>query len=336
MAALDGGVLICDASGTVLHHDAKAAQIWRTVGNAGGTGRSDGSAPVDSVLDVVDEELLAEVFEAVEEQRASGTDRPAVEFVTAARADQLMRITVRPVPDGTGDRYLVQCRPVRRWNEVEVKRQQVLQTLSEGMRDPLASVRAAIETMLQYPSMEGDVAQQFKKIIRDQSVALSEHLDDTLEAYARLYRSTWPLDEMTSHDLLALMRRELADTLEADVDAATAGENQPEPTLRLRIDPYMLRQAIAFLARRIVNATQSARLTLRLRSIRQFAVLDLGARGPTVTPERLRQWQAETLPLGDTIITMTLREIIEHHDGEIWARTDEEWSGVRVMLPTVE
>lgn len=332
MDALEGGVVVCDATGAVLQHDEEAAQIWRAVTPTSGTREA---PAVESILDVVDEHLLADVFESVEDRAQEKADAPEVEFITAARPDQLLRITVRPVP-GTGgeSRYLLQCQPVRRWNEVEVKRHRLLQALSEGMRDPLASVRAAIETMIQYPSMDDEVAEQFKQIIRNQSVALSEHLDDTLDAYAQFYRSTWPLDEMTSHDVLALIHRELADTLEGPVDIETALEAPADPARRLRIDPYMLRQALAFLAERIVNATQCTELALTLRAIRHFAVLDLDWRGATVTPERLSQWQAETLPLGDTIITMTLREIIEHHDGEIWARTEEEHPGVRVMLPT--
>lgn len=334
MAALDGGVVICDATGTVLRHDDAAAQIWHA-----SVPRRDGAdAPaVESVLDVVDEHLLADVFASVDGRAEQDEDPSEVEFITAPRPDQLLRITVRPVPsDDAKRRYLLQLRPVRRWTEVELKRHRLLQALSEGMRDPLASVRAAIETMIQYPSMDDEVAEQFKQIIRDQSVALSEHLDDALDAYARFYRSTWPLDEMTSRDVLTLMHRELADTLEASVEVETALDGPAETTaLRLRIDPYMLRQALAFLAERIVNATQCAELSLTLRAIRHFAVLDLDWQGATVTAERLSQWQDETLPLGDTIISMTLRDIIEHHDGEIWTRAETEHPGVRVMLPAV-
>jgi len=226
---------------------------------------------------------------------------------------------------------------MEQWSDADASRHRLLQELAEGMRDPLASVRAAIETMTEYPDMEEAVAAQFKRIILEQTVVLSQRLEQALDTYASVYRSQWPLDEMAGEDLLAMLHVRLDDVLDVPVESVLVGdEGGDRELMRVRADTHALSEAIVFLGQRIVNAAQCDHITLRIQRVRRFIALDLAWEGgATVSRERLRKWETETLNLGDTIISMTLREIIDRHDAEVWTQEGEDGQlpRIRLMLP---
>ena len=333
----DAGVLICDREGRIVMHNAQAAAVLGTVAVEA---VEEQAPPLDdtSIFAHIDRRLLVNAFEEVEREAEAGVMRPRVVFATALHPERLIRVKVLRVPDAAGraDRFVVHLRPMNPWEEADASRHRLLQELAESMRDPLASARAAIETMTEYPDMDEAVAAQFKQIILEQTVALSERLDEALDAYTTIYRARWPLDEIAGSDLLAMLHVRLDSVLAVPVDTVLIEDaSARHGLLRVRVDTYALSEAIEFLARRIANATQCSGLTLQLQPVRRFVALDLAWKGGIVSRERLEKWKAETLSLGDTIISMTLREIVDRHDAEIWMQEgdDGQATRIRLMLP---
>lgn len=297
--------------------------------------RRDRAAAVDgsperlgSLFERIDRRQLANAFDEVERRVAAGADAPHVVFVTAPRPDRLVRVKVLQVPGSSSPAcYVIHLRPAERWSDTDAARHRLLRELAEGLRDPLASVRAAIETITEYPDMDAAVAAQFERIILDQTVALNQRLEEALDAYARVYRARWPLDEMAGRDLLAMLHARLERALDVPVEARPDADKQG--LMRVRIDAHVLPEAVLFLARRIINAAQCDRLVVGLQPVRRFVAVDLMWDGRSVSQNRLDQWEAEAFNLGDTVISMTLRETVDHHDAEIWAQDGR----VRLVLP---
>lgn len=339
----DAGVLICDRDGRVVMHNVRVLRLLGVEAVETAEGSGDGSSASalagqlegQSIFAWIDERLLTDAFDEVEREAAAGARAPRAVFATALNPERLLRVKVRqvPVPAERPARFVVHLRPMEPWSQAEATRHRMLQELAEGLRDPLASVRAAIETVTEYPDMEEAVAAQFKQIILEQTVALSERLDEAIDAYARFYRDRWPLDEMSARDLLVLLHVRLDSELAVPVEAQFAErQHDGQRLLRVRVDTYALTEAVLFLARRIVNAAQCDRLMLHLQPVRRFMALDLMWEGGTVSRERLEKWEDETLHLGDTIISMTLREIVDRHDAEIWTQEGEDGQAMRIRL----
>lgn len=328
MAAVDGGVLICDASATIRRHDVEAVRLLRS----GGDGADGGAASLvgQAAADYVDARLLATAFRTARDRAT--TDAPVV-FVTPGGDGRLLRVGVRPVTseDEGASLFVVHLQPKQAWSEAQPMSHQLLRELIESMRAPLASVRAAIETMTQYPSMDASTAAQFESIIEDQTLELSDRLEAAVDAYAAMYRSAWPLEEMAATGMVEL----LGDRVRRTVDVPLTIDAEPDELLRVRADVFALSHAVAFLARRVVNAARCSDLTLRLHAVRRFAAVDVSWTGTTVSTERLRQWESETLSWGDTIVEMTLREIIDHHDAQIWTQHDGDAARLRLLLPAI-
>lgn len=347
MTTMDGGVIVCRADGDVVMHDAESMRLLgedrlRSVRGDGAepAPRANPSRSLDetSVFDVLPEQVLQPVLQAVvgggEETRSvvirltsTGTETNSSEARTSDAATWL-HVQVHGI--GDQEHALIQLQPQIR--SPEPGSHEVLRGLIEGMRAPLASIRAAIETMTQYPTMDATAATQFAQIIREQAVALSQQLEDAVDAYAAVYRAAWSLETVTVEDL--------ATVLEAPVQEATGMAVETsihlDPSLRVEVDPIAVARLFAFLARRIVNATRCSALSVHLRSVRRSLAVDLAWDGPPVTTQRLRKWKDATLAWGDTIVEMSVREIADHHDAQVWTESDETGEHVRVLIPLVE
>lgn len=341
----DEGVIVCRRDGTVVMHNKRAVQLLaqRVQSPAGASAEVAGASPegaVDdqlkdrSVFTFIDRALLADTLASLTQHSEAGCTGAV--FATPLQADQLLRVHVSPVPvadDGT-EHFVLHLRRMRPWREVDGARHQFLQALSEGLRSPLASVRAAIETMTEYPDMNPSVAEQFKNIILEQAVILSERLDDALDEYAEAYRNRWPLSDMAGRDLLALLHAQLVDQVAVPIEVASPDEADRK-LLRVRVDPQALAAAMLFLAQRVVNAVQCDRLTLGLQPVERGIALDLKWTGEGVSRERLAKWTVEAIHVGDTIITMTLREILDRHRADVWSLdvADGAAPRIRLLLP---
>lgn len=338
----DAGVVICTRDGAILMHNEPAARLLaagpeRTADGPGGAPRNgQPAAALDgaSLFECIDQRLLQDAFGEVE-AAAAGEPAPSAVFATTVAPDRVLRVKVLPMPPTAqgAARFVLHLRPMAPWSEADAARHRFVQALAEGLRDPLASIRAAVETMIEYPHMAGDVAAQFKAIALEQSVVLGEQLDAATDAYTRAYRAQWPLDEMAGHELLALVQARLRAQLDIPVKAVLAAE--AEGVRRVRVDTHALPAALTFLAQRIANAAQCEHLTVRLAPAPRLVALDLQWAGGGVSRKRIDKWRGETIHLRESVIAMTLREIIDRHDAEMWLHEapDGDAPSLRIVLP---
>ncbi len=316
VAALSEAVLLCAPSGRVLARNAEAVRLLAEAGAAeedvaasaraaGLRTRAEHPTPVEST----GEHPTPATFSV---EKAGGT--PLLASVRPLHGrDEVLVVLRRPsadAPDGAPDR--------------------LLRELTEAMREPLGSVRAAIETMMAYPAMDEAVAAQFKEIILEQSQALSAHLERTLSAYSRQAKTDRPLQSVSGEALLRVLRRALSPAAGVPVEA-----DAPLEPVGVRVDRASLVPALCFLAERVENAVRCPALVCRLRARRQVAVLELAWRGRPVSAQRLARWAAHPLPLGgDALARTTLREVAERHGGAAWTHTGQDEAAIRLLLPT--
>ena len=283
-----------------------------------------------SVFESLDPLLLQYAIAQVSQPAAHPDDITQPEhFASTTPSGRLVRVLVTPVL-ATSNRHqhvLITCKPLDTNVAWTSREGQFLQQFTEGVRAPLASIRAAIETMVSYPEMDATVAQQFKSIILEQATGLSGHLEDALARYADTFKSTWPLETMSG--TVFLKRLQAHFNTHVDTPLRLSGLDTP---IRLRIDSFALRHALAFLAQLIRNATHCEQFTCRLQRINTFAALDIAWRGASIRLSRLQNWETQPISLADTIVTTTLQEILARHRAEILTGNDEHFSYVRVLL----
>jgi len=88
-------------------------------------------------------------------------------------------------------------------------RDMLLQSFTEGSRAALANIRAAVETLTDYPDCERAHRDRFIQVIGEEVRQLSGKLDKITADHADSLKTRWPLEEMLGIDIVAAARRRI-------------------------------------------------------------------------------------------------------------------------------
>jgi DNA polymerase-3 subunit epsilon len=189
------------------------------------------------------------------------------------------------------------------------RRDTLLRAATEGMRAPLANIRAAAETLASFPDLEADRRAGFERVISLESAALSERLETLADDSRRLTGGRWPLADIHSVDLFACVVRHLG---EAGVAVTMTGTPH-----WLRGDSHSLMVAIEFLIDRIREQTGATGFDLEAESKDRLVYVDIVWRGEPVPAGTLDGWLEHGL--AGAIGAATLLDVLERHESELWS-----------------
>ena len=340
MSELSQSVVVCNPDGRILLYNNRARREFQALAQEGGTaGALIGLGR--SIFAVVERDLISHGLDSLQRQLDRGDQTRGVNFVTASHAGQLVRVQMAPVLStaASGGRqlggYVLMLDNITRTVELESRRDQILQQLTEGSRAALANIRAAVETLLDYGDIEAGQRDRFLSIISDEVRGMGSRLDQTLERYADSLKARWPLEEMQGADLIAAAQRRI----EARLQIATRVD-ELDPSLWLKVDSYSLIQAIGYLASRLKESFSIRLLRFRLSPAPagRLAHLDMVWTGAAVSTETLSSWELEAMNLSGEDSPLTLRDVMDRHGGELWFQriSASQQAYFRLLIPVAE
>ncbi len=360
MAELDQSVLVCNPAGRILLYNQRARQTFRDLSAdphlAGGAeligiGRS--------VYAVLDTEVLAHAFERIEQALARGDARPAAQLVTASLGGQLLRVQVSPVrartdvhasadaaneasgsesmePQTLNHRasvtgFVLMLDNVTASVEADSERDQLLQGLTEGSRASLANLQAAVD-MLAYPDIEPAMRERFLGVVRDEVRTMAQRVSELAARSTQRLKTRWPLEDMRGADLAVAAQHQMS----ARCGCPVALEGI-DPALWLQVDSFTLLQALTYLGTRLVDEFGVRFLQLRLAAAGAHAQLDLVWTGQAMSNETVMSWEMEAMRSGGEHTSLTVRDVVERHGGEMWFERDRarHQALFRFLLPQV-
>lgn len=316
---LSEGIVVCTLEGQILLVNSYARQL---LSQAEGGNGSAGGAFVGlgrSIFGLIDRHSITHALESLHVRLEQPNADLVAHFVVTASNGRLVRTRLTPVLDQarTVSGFILTLEDITQQLETSNRRDLLLRTLTEGMRAPLANIRAAIETMEQFPAMETTRLARFRAVIQDESARLSAHLDQTMAEYDTYLKAQWQLEEMLGADLLLALQRRLGDRQRLRIDIQVE-----EDDLWIKVDSYAIMQAMTFLARRLQEEAQLDRLQFQLKRIGRFVALDAIWHGTPVDSDTLRAWQNEALIVNREGAPWTMTEVAERHGGEVWSKVD--------------
>ena len=344
MSELAQGIVACNLDGRILLYNNRARLQFTALAPGG----SAGSALIGlgrSIFGVIERPLIDHALDSIRRRLESGS-RAMANFVTASRAGQLIRVQMAPVlaaaesdpASQNGLRqavsgYVLVLENITRSFEAESRRDQALQTLTEGSRAALANIRAAVETLAGYPDMQAGERERFVGVIAEEVRDLSEQLERNAAQHADALKTRWVLEEMRAVDLVGAAQA----TIEARV-GTVASIDPVAPTLWVRADSFTLIRALAWLAARLHAEFGVAALTLRLVQAERLAQLDLVWPGTAAPLEALQTWEDQPMKFGAESTPVSLHDVAERHGGEAWFARDDTGTGsyCRILLPIAE
>lgn len=346
MSELTQSVVVCNLDGRILLYNNRARLQFKAL--AEGDLAAAGGALIGlgrSIFAVLDRSLIAHALESIRQRLARGSPQPSANFVTTSRAGQLIRVQMAPVL-AAGDEmrggeeaehvvagYVLMLDNITRNFEQESRRDALLQSLTEGSRASLGNIRAAVETLLGYPDMDGGQRDRFVGIISDEVAAMGQRLDQTVSEFSDALKSRWPLEDMLGEDLIEAARRRI----EAKLGLPTKLDEIAEGVW-VRVDSFSLLQGVTYLAARLRDEYDIRELRFRLQANGRLAHLDLVWTGAVVGSQTLLAWEIDPMNVAGESSPLTLREVIERHGGEMWFEREKasHRAYVRILLPSTQ
>ena len=328
MAELTQSVVVCNLDGRILLYNNRARTQFRALSSA--PTLSDGSELIGlgrSIYAVLDRGLVAHALEAVQQRLQRGAAHPSAQFVTGSRAGQLLRVQMAPVRAIGGDvgghsgghsdsaalnGFVLVLDNITRDFADESERDRLLHSLTEGSRASLGNLQAAVE-MLDYEDVDAATRERFHGVIRDEVRLMSQRITQLASHTTQTLKTRWPLEDMLGADLLAAAARRI----EAQLGCRTSADTL-DATLWLKVDSYSLLQALLYLAGRLVDEYAVKLVQLRLARSEGRARLSLVWSGPMVSSETVSGWETEPMQVGSERLALSLRDVVERHDGAFW------------------
>ena len=322
---LHEGVLICNLDHQVLLYNKRALEILHVTGTLG-LGR-----PLftflnrEPLLHALDR-LNSRLAEWGESQPEEGLSTALVCSTVNGRHTLAGRLSLLMDADGeSANGYVVTMDDVTEELAVLGKRDRLLRESVEGLRGPLANMRAAIEILSDDPDLEGEARSAFEGVVESECETLSYHLDRMSREYREIITGHWPMSDILSDDLLDCVIRRVtkAHQIECLLEGGPAW---------LHCDSFNVVELLDHLIEQVREETGAARFELEAKVWDRGIYIDVTWQGAAIPISLLESWLAQHLK--ESLGGLTGRDILEHHKSEAWSDSPEPGTArLRVPLP---
>lgn len=320
---LSEGVVVCNLQHQVLLYNQMALTLLHVPGWIGGGEIGLGR----SLFNLVTREPVLHALDILKVRLGEATAPDPGDMVqplvcASADARALLQGRLSPVLDGAGKPtgYVLTLADVTQEIAALSRRDALLLAASEGMRRPLANLRAAVETLGGFPDMAAADRQRFDLVVAAESKALGARLEEVSAGYRELIAGYWPMADIYSADLLGCVIQRLR--AEPGLSATAVGL-----PVWLSGDSFSLVLALDALTRHVHRFARDAAIDLECLVGDRRIYLQLAWTGPPVPSAELDTWLGEKLagalagaPAG-ALGGMTLRDVLDRHRSEIWSQT---------------
>lgn len=322
---LHEGVLVCNLRHQILLYNEAVRAMLPTTADLG-LGRSllhlVSRQPVQHTL----ERLVRRIRDGRHRDHADGS---TAGFVTATAEGRLLHCRMAVILGGSDEvtGYVVTVEDATVELASLARRDALLRSATEDVRQPLANLGAAVGALADHPDLAAEERAPFDRIIAESSQALNRTLERITHEYRAGITASWPMEDIHSANLFAL------------VAERSPGGDGPEliPTGLpdwLHGDSYSLVLLLSHLAGRVAEATGRRQFDLSVEADpeRRFVFADLTWTGEPLGAARLNQWRADPLP--EALAGLTVGDILELHSSDLWCvRHTEGCAKLRLPLP---
>jgi len=311
LAQLASAVVVCNLDGRILLYNQAARELLGGDEGLVGLGRS--------LLAILDRDVVAH---ALDRLLAPGAEGPRARFVAPA-GGRLLRVEMAPVRDRdeatTG--FLLSAEDITGPAQRGERREALLRGLIEESRAAVGSIRAAVESMVEYGDLEEAQRRRFLDIVRAETLRLGARLEDVMGDAPDGAAQGWGLDEMRAGDLLEALARRLRGGDGPAVEVVPADRD-----LWVGVNSHALGLALTEAVATLRRADRGVRrVRLALVPDGGHGRLEVRWTGRHLNVENLRAWEGR------------FRDVLAGHGGEAWSRAEP--GGVAILcllLPVAE
>ncbi|HSR71735.1 MAG TPA: hypothetical protein VLL72_05080, partial [Kiloniellales bacterium] len=308
LLALGKGVIVCNAEHRILLYNQAARQILKDPA-ALGLDQSlfglIGRAPVLHALERL--KLMARDGQVAADQRMATLVCATLERKILLDA----RLTLILGPDREPAGYVLNFDDFSREMLEVTRRDALLQAATEGLRAPVANLRAAAETLVAHPTLSAEQRRAFEAVVASESEAISAEIDRLAERRHELSSGRWPMAEVYSADLISCIVQHLAERRSLKLTMVGI-------PIWLYCDSHSLMLAIEALIERLAEHAGVEAFDIGARQEGSRAYLDMVWDGEPVPSRTLESWL--DTPLEGALGCETIRQALDLHGSDLWSR----------------
>jgi DNA polymerase III subunit epsilon len=331
------GVVVCNVEGQILLYNKRAREILMHEEGAGES-RPSASGYVGlgrSVFGFIDRDLIVHALDMIDRLMRGGEARAMAHFVTKGSGKELLHIEVTPVLAGPLEirGTILLIRDISTQMGRDMRRDSLLESLTERLRSSLATVRTAVELLVDHPGMEEGRRERLTRVIRDESFSLSDYLRSHSGDHAEYFGRQWPLEEMLCNDVAAAIKQSAEQSLDIEMTLHPSIEQ-----ILVRVDSFTMVQAMVYLTASMKSASGGMEFGIRPLRNESLVSLDILWRGKPLPAATLREWEQSRIRIAGQELPVTLAEVLKRHDAELWSGADPDGAHayLRVVLPASE
>ncbi len=335
ISKLPEGIVVCSSKGEIRLCNKKALHYLVKDSPAGG----DDHLVVGNVIsDFIDKNLIEHSLDEINEWLKQDILDTVSNFILQ-KSNLILQVQTLPILNLKGQftGFVLILADITKQSQAEKRVESLLQVLSKNARSPLASIRAAIEAMIEFPDMESNRQDQFKEIIQKESVVLSDMLNKASDTYASLVDTKGSLLPVYCRELLDTIARRAFDKLDL---VLTLTSDVPDEDLYIKADPYFFIMAALYVLNCLKNEVKIKTCFCRFSMAEKIITLDISWPGEPIKPETLYRWETEEIDVDNQRINLTLKEILSHHHAALWTYSHvngkEKMPYLRFFIPAEE
>jgi DNA polymerase-3 subunit epsilon len=343
MSELPEGVLICNRDGQILFFNKQARNFFTGKGRKPDMGTCPSGEPPPelpffglgrSVYEIIDPQLVSYALDDISQKLQENASGVASYFVVVDNDGRHLRTEMVPVLNRQRQfaGFILIFSDITTQIETDHRSDLLLQSMSGGIRTPLTGIRAAVETMMEFPEMPRAKAIEFTRIIYEESLKIGKVLNQHVRKHRERPRSQWPLIETRADTMLEKITVKARHLLQVQFEPEAYDEN-----LQLSTDSFSFTLAVLFLLQRLKEEIGVSNVNCRVGKTDGLVHFDLRWQGDPVRMDAVHAWEEKVLSLPELGLPLTLGEVIRYHDAEIWPHcsADRRWSGLRLTLPAL-
>ncbi len=307
---LHEGVLVCSLDHRILLYNARSLALLHIAGDIVGLDRS--------LFRFITREPIQHALTGLQGRLAAGDyriypDRLTAPFVVATTDGRYLlqgRIGLVLDAEDNASGYVLSFEDRTAELATIARRDRMLRNATEGLRAPMANLRAAAEILASGATMASEEQAGFKNIVLQESSHLSSQIEELAAGYRSLVAGHWPMTDIYSPNLFHSLERRLRE--QRDLRVGIVGL-----PCWLRGDSYLLVEMLDRLLVQVSRFAGTDRFELEAIASDLYAYLELSWDGVPVPAHQLDRWLADTVD--DALGGLSLAEILQRHRTDIWS-----------------